>query len=62
MQLQQVRLQRGAQRGLERMLPQPVLRQVGIEASLTARRLYSWQTVFDRLLAIYADVITGYSK
>ena len=38
------------------------LRQVGIEASLTARRLYSWQTVFDRLLAIYADVITGYSK
>jgi len=38
------------------------LREIGRQASATARRLYAWKTVFSRQMAIYEDVIAGYSK
>ena len=38
------------------------LRSAGLRASVEARGRYSWKTVFARQLAIYADVIAGYSN
>lgn len=38
------------------------LKEIGRIASLTARQRYSWKTVFDRLFALYEDVIKNYSK
>ena len=38
------------------------LREIGLQASDTARRLYAWKTVFSRQMAIYEDVIAGFSK
>lgn len=38
------------------------LREVGLQASATARSRYSWNTVFSRILAIYEDVIARYSR
>ena len=38
------------------------LRSAGIRASVEARSRYSWKTVFARQLAIYSDVIAGYSN
>ena len=38
------------------------LRSAGLLASVQARTRYSWKTVFARQLAIYTDVIDGYSN
>lgn len=35
---------------------------IGLEASRAARARYSWKIVFDRMFAIYQDVIAQYSK
>jgi len=36
--------------------------QIGSEASAAVRQKYSWGSVFERLFAIYDDVIAGYSR
>lgn len=38
------------------------LRAAGIHASNEARGRYSWKTVFERIVAVYSEVIAGYSK
>lgn len=37
------------------------LRETGRQASITARQLYSWNSVFGRICGIYEDVIASYS-
>ena len=38
------------------------LKSAGLRASVEARTRYSWKTVFARQIAIYSDVIAGYSN
>ncbi len=38
------------------------LKEAGRMASEAVRQKYSWKSVFERLFAVYDDVITGYSK
>lgn len=38
------------------------LRKVGLLASQTARRHYSWKTVFERIFGVYDEVITNFER